>query len=218
MGYFPFFMDIEGQKGLIIGGGEVALRKVLKLMPFHPRLTVVAEAVVKELLDIQEIICLQRPFAEQDICGQMFVIAASDDKEVNREAARLCKEKNIPVNVVDDKEACSFLFPALVKKGRLAIGISTQGASPAMARWIRENVEAALPEEIDEKLAYLEKLRFKTKESIPRQEIRAEILKQAAWELAGREHQEQTACIEKEEAKEKKGRVILAGQAAAHMI
>ena len=116
MGYFPFFMDMEGQKGLVVGGGEVALRKVLKLLPFHPKLTVVAPVIKKELLVIQEIKCLQRPFKREDIGGQMFVLAASDEKEVNREAARLCKEQNIPVNVVDDKEACSFLFPALVKE------------------------------------------------------------------------------------------------------
>lgn len=201
MGYFPFFMDMEGQKGLVIGGGEVALRKVLKLLPFHPKLTVVAPVIKKELLVIQEITCLQRPFKREDIGGQMFVLVASDEKVVNREAARLCKEQNIPVNVVDDKEACSFLFPALVKEGRLTIGISTQGASPALAGWIRGCVEAALPEGIDASLAYLEKLRLETKGCIPSQEQRAEMMRKAAWD-----------CVEQNcSFQEKAGKVILAG-------
>lgn len=201
MEFFPFFMDIEGQKGLIVGGGEVALRKVSKLLPFHPRLTVVAPVIIKELMDIQEIICLQRPFDRNDICDQMFVIAASDEKEVNRETARLCREKNIPINVVDDREACSFLFPALVKRGKLAIGISTQGASPALAGWIRGSVEAALPDGIEESLVYLEELRSEVKEDVSQQEKRAEILRQAAWDCAGQGRSGQ----------EEKGRVILAG-------
>lgn len=201
MGYFPFFMDIEGQKGLIVGGGEVALRKVLKLLPFHPRLTVVAPVIIKELLDIPEITCLRRPFMQEDICGQMFVLAASDEKEVNRDVAILCGEKNIPVNVADDKEACSFLFPALVKKGRLTIGISTQGASPALAGWIRGCVEAALPQGIDESLAYLEELRSRTKECVPQQEKRAEILRQAALNCVDQGHPGQ----------DEKGVVILVG-------
>lgn len=188
MEYFPFFMDIEKQKGLIVGGGEVALRKVSKLLPFQPLLTVVAPVIASEILDAKGVTCLRRPFRPEDISGQMFVIAASDDKEVNREVAGLCREQNIPVNVADDKEACSFLFPALVKKGRLTIGISTQGASPALAGWIRGSVEAALPEGTDERLAYLEELRSQVKEKIPLKEERAEILRNAALECAGQGH------------------------------
>lgn len=185
MEYFPFFMDIEGQRGLVVGGGEVAFRKVSKLLPFHPRIAVVAPVITGELLDIPEIVCLQRPFQPEDISGQMFVLAASDEKGVNREVAELCRRQNIPVNVADDKEACSFLFPALVKKGRLTIGISTQGASPALAGWLRGSIEAALPEGIDQSLAHLEELRFQTKEKVPQQEERMEILRRAAWTCTG---------------------------------
>lgn len=180
MGYFPFFMDIKGQEGLIVGGGKVALRKVLKLLPFHPRLTVVAPVMEKELLEHSEITCKVRAFAESDVCGKMFVIAASDDKDVNCLVARLCKERQIPVNVVDDKEACSFLFPALVKEGHLTVGISTEGASPALAGYLRGQIEAMLPDGIGEQLDQMEILREQVKKEFPDQEDRVEILRKSA--------------------------------------
>ncbi len=202
MGYFPFFMDIEGKSGLIVGGGEVARRKVRKLMPFQPRLTVVAPVIARELLADKALTCVQRAFREEDILGQMFVIAASNEADVNREVGRLCREKNIPVNVADEKEACSFLFPALVKEGRLTIGISTEGASPAMAGKIRSSVEASLPHGIGEELERLANLREQVKKEIPAGEHRTEILKQAAQNCA-----DSTGRMTGQE----KGKVILAG-------
>ncbi|MDE7248650.1 MAG: uroporphyrinogen-III C-methyltransferase, partial [Lachnospiraceae bacterium] len=184
MGYFPFFMDIEGKSGLIVGGGEVARRKVLKLMPFQPKLTVVAPVIARGLLADKALTCVQRAFREYDILGQMFVIAASDEADVNQEVGRLCREMNIPVNVADEKEACSFLFPALVKEGRLTIGISTEGASPAMAGKIRSSVEASLPHRIGEELERLANLREQVKKEIPAGEHRTEVLKQAAQNYA----------------------------------
>lgn len=202
MGYFPFFMDIEGKSGLIVGGGEVARRKVRKLMPFQPRLTVVAPVIARELLADKALTCVQRAFREEDILGQMFVIAASDEADVNREVGRLCREKNIPVNVADEKEACSFLFPALVKEGRLTIGISTEGASPAMAGKIRSSVEASLPTGIGEELERLANLREQVKKEIPAGEHRTAILKQAAQIFT-----DSTSRATGQE----KGKVILAG-------
>lgn len=200
MGYFPFFMDIEGQKGLIVGGGAVAGRKVSKLLPFGPRLTVVAPIIAKELLENSAITCVQRTFCKEDIQGQMFVIAASDEADVNREVGRLCREKNIPVNVADEKEACSFLFPALVKEGKLTVGISTEGVSPAMAGRIRSSVEAVLPCDVGEELDRLAELRDQVKKTVPVREHRGEILRQAAQNY-----------MDGVPWEEEKGKVILAG-------
>lgn len=202
MGYFPFFMDIEGKSGLIVGGGEVARRKVLKLLPFGPYLTVVAPMIEEELLENKAVTCVQRAFRKEDIRGQMFVIAASDEADVNREVGRLCREKNIPVNVADEKEACSFLFPALVREGRLTVGISTEGASPSMAGKIRSSVEASLPHGIGEELERLANLREQVKKEVPAREHRTEILKQAAQNYAGGTSRA---------AGQGKGKVILAG-------
>ncbi len=202
MGYFPFFVNIEGKSGLIVGGGEVARRKVLKLLPFGPCLTVVAPMIEEELLENKAVTCVQRAFRKEDIRGQMFVIAASDEADVNREVGRLCREKNIPVNVADEKEACSFLFPALVREGRLTVGISTEGASPSMAGRIRSSVEASLPHGIGEELERLANLREQVKKEVPAREHRTEILKQAAQNYAGGTSRA---------SGQEKGKVILAG-------
>ena len=122
MGYFPFFIDIKGKKALIVGGGKVASRKAEKLMSFEPELTVVAPAVSRELAENEKIICKEREFTETDVEGCLFVIAASGDKALNQRVAQLCREKNILVNVADDREACGFLFPALVRSEERRVG------------------------------------------------------------------------------------------------
>ena len=159
MSYFPFFMDLEGQEGLVIGGGSVALRKVEKLRPYGAKLTVIAPKILPKLKETEEISCMEISFTPTALEGKMFVIAASDDPEVNREAALLCRERGILVNVVDDKEECSFLFPALVKRGELSVGISTGGASPSAAVYVKERINELLPENFGEIVEELAELR-----------------------------------------------------------
>ncbi len=146
MGYFPFFMELEGKCGVIVGGGNVAARKVEKLLAFGPDLTVIApdiEACVKtqgKLLQEGAAASLQfeeRAFRLEDLDHADFVIAATDDTVLNGEIADCCKARRIPVNVVDDREKCTFFFPALIKEGPLTIGISTDGKSPFAASWVR---------------------------------------------------------------------------------
>lgn len=120
MGYFPFFIDIKGKRGLVVGGGRIAAHKVEKLRPFGAKLTVIAPVIRKELIEDKSIICLEREFEDSDIREQFFVIAASDNRELNAHIGHICREKGILVNVVDDRENCGFLFPALVKEGRKA--------------------------------------------------------------------------------------------------
>lgn len=167
MGYFPFFMDLAGQKGLVVGGGTVALRKVQKLLPYGPRLTVAAWIFHPDLAAMPELTLLRRSFAPDLLDGKRFVIAATGDRAVDREIAALCKQCCVPVNVVDDREACTFLFPALVKRGDLSIGISTGGASPSAAVYLKEQISALLPDDFGPMLAELEALRPVVKASLP---------------------------------------------------
>ena len=97
MAYFPFFMDIAGADGLVAGGGAVALRKVEKLLPYGPRLTVVAPDICPELEGVPGLALCRRAFRPGDIEGRAFVIAATGDREVNGALARLCRERSIPV-------------------------------------------------------------------------------------------------------------------------
>lgn len=163
MAYFPFFVDIDGREGLIAGGGTVALRKAEKLLPYGPRLTVIAPHILPELQNIPSITCLEKDFTPSALQGKDFVIAATDDASLNGLISRLCREAHIPVNVVDDKELCSFLFPALVKRGELSVGISTAGASPSAAVYVKEQVEAALPENFESILDFLSTAREQVK-------------------------------------------------------
>ena len=150
MSYFPFFIDLEGKEGLVIGGGSVALRKVEKLLPYGPQPPVIAPEILPEIKKYEGISCMEIPFTASALEGKSFVIAASDHMQVNHEAAHLCRERGILVNVVDDKEACTFLFPALVKRGELSVGISTGGASPSAAVYVKEQIDRLLPEDFGE--------------------------------------------------------------------
>lgn len=167
MAYFPFFMDLEGREGLIAGGGAVALRKVQKLLPYGPRLTVAAPEISPELAELPGLTRLRRAFEPSMLEGKFFVVAATDSREANREIAVLCRERGIFVNVVDDRESCAFLFPALVKRGDLTVGVSTAGASPSAAAWVKRRLAEAVPEDFGELLAYLASLRPLVRERVP---------------------------------------------------
>lgn len=159
MAYFPFFIDLEGRKGLVVGGGAVAVRKIEKLLPYGPRLTVAAPEILPEIEALPGLTLLHRAFDPAMLEGKFFVIAAADSREVNRAVSALCREKGILVNVVDDKEQCAFLFPALARRGELSVGVSTGGASPSAAAWVRRRVDEVVPENFGELLAYLASLR-----------------------------------------------------------
>lgn len=167
MAYFPFFMDLEGREGLVVGGGTVAARKVQKLLPYGLRLTVAAPEILPEIEALPGLTLVRRAFEPSMLEGKFFVIAAADSREANREIAALCRERGILVNAVDDKEQCTFLFPALVKRGELTAGVSTGGASPSAAAWVRRRVDEAVPEDFGELLDYLASLRPMVRARVP---------------------------------------------------
>lgn len=173
MAYFPFFIDLEGREGLIVGGGAVALRKVRKLLPFGPHLTVAAPDLAPELAEIPGLTLLRRPFTPELLEGKFFAIAAANDRAVNRAVAAHCRERGVLVNTADDKDGCDFLFPALVKRGDLTVGVSTAGASPSAAVWAKGQIDARIPEDFGELLAYLSALRPAVRERIPEEDRRA---------------------------------------------
>lgn len=174
MPWFPMFVQLKGAEVLLVGGGTVALRKAEKLLPYGPQITVVAPDIIPELAALPGPTLCRRPFAESDLQKKLaLVIAATDDTDLNRNIAALCREKRIPVNVVDDPEACGFLFPALVRRGRLSVGISTGGASPTAAVWLKERIESILPPHFGAALDRLEALRPTMKAQIPDERERA---------------------------------------------
>ncbi len=200
MSFFPFFREIEGIKGLIVGGGKVALRKAKKLLPYGPRLVVIAPEILPEF-DKMNVTLVKRTFCDSDITPDVqFVIAACDDEEQNRQISLLCSAQNIPVNVVDCPEYCTFLFPSLVKRGDLSVGISTSGASPLAAVWLREQIEALLPEHFERTLEWLKEQRPVIKEQIKEEAVRSRYLKQLFLQ-----------CMEEPHTGKSAGRVSLVG-------
>ena len=189
MGWFPFFIQLEGARGLLVGGGRVALRKAEKLLPFGAQLTVVAPCICPPLAALPGLTLCRRAFADSDLSpAPDFVIAATGDRALDRRIAALCRARRILVNVVDDPAACGFYFPALVQRGRLCIGISTGGASPTAAAWLRQKIEALLPPGFAGILDRLAARREAVKAEGGSEAKRAERLQQAfALELAAAE-------------------------------
>lgn len=162
MGYFPFFVDVENQNCLVVGGGVVALRKIEKLLPFNPNITVVSPKVHKEILSIKNINIIKRKFDFNDLKEKSFVITATDDKVLNKEIYNSCEENNIPVNTVDDKDNCSFIFPALARNNGVTVAISTSGKSPLYAKYLRKKIENLIQDSesiVDNLSKYREKIK-----------------------------------------------------------
>lgn len=177
MSYFPFFMEIKDRECLVVGGGRVALRKIEKLLPFGVKITVVSPAFCSEIEGLEGIDHICRRFEREDIEGKMFVIGATDNEAVNAEISALCREKNIPVNIVDDPKKCTFFFPALVKQGELVAGFSSGGGSPLAAQYIRKKVEDAVPVGFDKVVEILASVREQVKAEIPDMKKRESVFK-----------------------------------------
>lgn len=165
MAYFPFFIDLDQKPGLVVGGGPVAARKIRTLLPYGPRLTVCAPSVLPELEALPGLTVRKEPFSPERLEGAFFVIAATDDWELNRHIAGLCRAWNLPVNVADPGTESTFLFPSVVQRGPMTIGISTGGTSPTAAHVLKEQIEGLLPGNLEEILLWMDGMREELKGS-----------------------------------------------------
>lgn len=148
MAYFPLFIEMEGKKCLLVGGGKVAFRKAEVLVCYGAELIIVAENFCEELKEMErkkKVILICRKAVLEDAKGMDIVFCASSDREFHQKMSAYCREKMIPVNVADDKEKSSFLFPALVRQEDVVLGITTGGNSPAASRYLREEISSRLP-------------------------------------------------------------------------
>ena len=164
---FPLFIDLNDKTVLVVGGGPVAARKARVLLDYGPRVLVCAPRFVPELEQLSGAELLRQPFVPDLLEGVSLAIAATDDRVLNRTVAQLCRKRAIPVNVADSREESTFLFPAVVRRGRLSVGISTGGASPAAAAYVRRTLEGQLPESLEPILDWLEDQRKKGKDTLP---------------------------------------------------
>ena len=158
MKYFPVFFDLKGQSVLVVGGGDVALRKVSLLERAGAVITVVAPRIapgLKERGAAGTIKLVSREFVPEDLDGARLVIVATSRRAVNRFIAKLSDARGIPVNVVDDREASRFIVPAIVDRDPVMVAVSTGGTSPVLARRVRERLEASLPKSLGDLAMWL---------------------------------------------------------------
>lgn len=149
MALFPLFVELGGRPCIVFGGGAVAERKILALLAVGAVVTVVSptlSAALTELATAGLIAHVSRAYADGDLAGAVLAFAATDDGAVNAEVAREGRTRGVWVNAADDPAHCDAILPAVVHRGALTVAISTGGASPALARAVRERLERALPE------------------------------------------------------------------------
>jgi siroheme synthase-like protein len=166
---FPIFLKLENFDLLIVGGGNVGLEKITAILRNSPatRVTLVGEKILPEIrefvADFEQVILLEKTFEESDLEGKQFVIAATDDKALNRFIRQAAAERGILVNVADTPDECDFYLSSIVQKGDLKIAISTNGKSPTIAKRLKELLNDALPDELNDLLQNMPAIRSRLK-------------------------------------------------------
>ena len=148
MDYFPAFLDLQDRRCLVVGGGDIALRKVRLLSSAGARLTVVAPDIGAALADFAaqtELRIVRREFVPSDVMGNWLVVSATGIPAIEREVFRHASDAGIFCNGVDDLANCSYITPAIVDRSPIVVAISSGGAAPVLARKIREQIELLLP-------------------------------------------------------------------------
>ena len=146
MAFFPFMIQMDDKKCLIVGGGKVAARKAEQMLSFGAVVTLIAPDVSQGIYDYKcdRLHIIEREAVIDDIDGADVVIMATDDSGLNEHFAKECRDRRILVNVVDVKKDCDFYFPAIIKQGDVVISVSTGGSSPLLAAKIKKDIAADL--------------------------------------------------------------------------
>lgn len=204
MAYFPFMMELEGKKCIIAGGGKIACKKAETMLSFGAKVTMIAPEILEELerLAIQEKISVhKRKFLDRDIEGADLVIAASDDEKTNSWISKICRMEKIPVNVVDVKEECSFIFPAMIRRKNVIVTVSTGGESPALCAHLKTKLEKDIPDYYGDMAKMLSGLREHVKSHVEgeknRKELYYELIEQADKNLGEIKEEQIQELIEK---------------------
>lgn len=168
--YYPVFLQLNNKLCVIVGGGDVAVRKAATLLECGAAVRVVSPVFAPELEALTvsgQIEAIRTPFDATALKNAYLVIAATSDVGVNHYVADCCRERGIPVNVVDAPELCDFIVPATIRRGPLTIAVSTGGNAPAMARQIRERLEEEFDEAYGDVLLALGEARTRILNEIP---------------------------------------------------
>lgn len=168
MRYLPLHFDLQGRDVLVVGGGEIARRKIELLLRSGAHITVVAPDISELVASIlqENVHSLNATIYDPGfLSGKALVVAATDDRAVNEAVSADAKRVGIPVNVVDSPELCTVTFPAIIDREPLVISVGSAGLAPVLTRFVRELIERTLPERISMLAGYLGSRREKLKES-----------------------------------------------------
>ena len=176
MNRFPLCINLEDKSFVVVGSGRIAMRKLAAIRQFTDKIKIITKEPIKE--DLYDGIKIERKtFGEGDLEGADFVITATGSRERDEAIVAFCKAKGIPVNAADDREECDFFLPGIIKRGDLVVSVSTTGKSPAYSRYLREQIEDMLPDNIEAILDILGDLRKKLPSKVDSQQERSRIYK-----------------------------------------
>lgn len=151
MKYFPIFVDLDDRRVLVVGGGEAVAQKVRLLLKTAARIVVVSDEICEELRDLARIGRIEvqeREFLPSDLEDTALVFVASGDADLDGRIAALARAWDIPVNVVDKPDLCSFITPAIVDRDPVVVAIGTEGTAPVLAQGIKARLESVLPDRL----------------------------------------------------------------------
>lgn len=171
--YYPVFLNISGRKCVVVGGGQVALRKAKGLLECGANVEVISPDLCSELSELAEageINVLRRRYQAGALQGALIAIAATDNNDINQEVVKEARRDGVLVNVVDGVQDSDFIAPSCLQRGNITIAVSTSGSSPALARKIRAILEKDFGEEYASLAALVEEVRAELK----RQEIKVD--------------------------------------------
>ena len=169
--YYPVFLNVKGKKCVVVGGGQVALRKIKVLVEHGADVEVISPDLCLELAKLAEsgeIRALVREYQAGDLKNAFVAIAATDSSRINRRVVTEARERAVLVNVVDDAEHSDFIVPSYFRRGEVTVVVSTGGKSPALARKIRSRLE----KEIGDEYALLAHLIAETRAEVRQRKIK----------------------------------------------
>ncbi len=166
MNFLPIFLNIKNQRCLVVGGGDVAARKASVLLQAGAKLRIVAPQLNEAFKLPPGNEYLAERFQTAHLDGMTLVIAATDDAAVNELVSREAKQRNIPVNVVDKPELCSFIMPAILDRSPIMVAFSSGGASPVLTRMLRGKLETMIPQNYSRLAAFAERFRELVKQRV----------------------------------------------------
>jgi uroporphyrin-III C-methyltransferase / precorrin-2 dehydrogenase / sirohydrochlorin ferrochelatase len=175
MDYLPIFIQLQDKPAVVVGGGRIATRKVDLLRKAGARIQVVAPQLSEELRNLANtgtIEHIDASFAPKQLDGAALVIAATQLKDVNSAVSRAARVRHVPVNVVDDPQLSTFIFPAIIDRSPVLVAVGSSGHSPVLARRVREQLEALLPARLGALARFVGDRRKEVQHALPPQQRR----------------------------------------------